>query len=114
MATTAAKNLKKKITKNYKWIVKDTNLVELLDGMYSEEAFDQNDKELVLHEATTENKNRKFLDTLLKKNKQKVYKVFFKELIDYTRDDVVKRIMETGIENEELTKGLCQYMLCIV
>ncbi|KAJ8312439.1 hypothetical protein KUTeg_009812 [Tegillarca granosa] len=110
----AVGNLKKKVTKNYKWIVKETILVELLDGMFSEGVFDQNDRELVLHEATTENKNRKFLDALLKKNKQKAYDIFFMELKEYKREDVVKRITETHIENEELTKACTEEFICIL
>ncbi|KAJ8301643.1 hypothetical protein KUTeg_020630 [Tegillarca granosa] len=94
--------LTKQVKKNYKWIVKDTNLVELLDGMFQEGIFNDNDRELVKHEPTTENKNRKFLDILFTKNKQKAFNVFFDELKDAKREDVVKRIRETEVKDGEI------------
>ncbi|KAJ8301498.1 hypothetical protein KUTeg_020485 [Tegillarca granosa] len=97
--------LTKQVKKNYKWIVKDTNLVELLDGMFQEDIFNDNDRELVKREPTTDDQNRKFLDILFKKNKQNALIVFLDELKDAKREDVVTRITETQVEDKEIEQG---------
>lgn len=91
-------HLKKKIRKNYKYIVKETNLQPLLDGFFSEGIFSLTDKEIVENvlPCTTEQKNRTFLDLLLKKPSSS-FKLFLDELANIDRTDIVELIQNTKI-----------------
>lgn len=94
---------KAKITKNYSRIVNDLSLDSIMDKLISKNVFSIDNQERITAEKTQLDRNRKFIEILLKRQESS-YDEFIKALrTDEAYKDLADQIEKTEVDIQELT-----------